>query len=109
MQFEKHGISFLDIPGFSFLSFDGDHDGEDIKALFKTRIAEADLLLMPEERQDVVQAAQGLFDDCIMLVGMLDRAVEQQRIKKKTPFVLICIVRVMIVFLYGWAKFGYGH
>lgn len=59
--------------GFTFLSFDGKEDGEDTKALFKLRLAEAETSLTMEEKQDVVEAAKGLFEDLVGLVQLLDR------------------------------------
>ena len=64
--------------GFSFLSFDGHEDGEDLKMHFKARLAEAEALLTAQEREEIVAAAQGLFEDCIALVHLLDREIEQQ-------------------------------
>ncbi|KAK1030539.1 hypothetical protein LTR33_017079, partial [Friedmanniomyces endolithicus] len=57
----------------SFLSFDGDEDGEDLKRGFKAGLARAEELLSPQERQEVVEEAQALFDRCIALVAVLDR------------------------------------
>lgn len=63
----------LSYPGFEFLSFEGEEDGEDIKSLFKARLAEAETLLTPDEKRDVVEAAKDLFGDLICVVQLLDR------------------------------------
>lgn len=70
------------LPGFTFLYFEGDHDGEDIKAEFKARLAGVEADFTQEERQEIIEAAQGLFDDCVALVGMLDGIVGGQVVKK---------------------------
>ncbi|KAK1821791.1 hypothetical protein LTR12_003840 [Friedmanniomyces endolithicus] len=62
----------------SFLSFDGDEDGEDLKRGFKAGLARAEVLLSPQERQEAVEEAQALFDRCIALVAVLDRKVRWQ-------------------------------
>ena len=106
-QVEKNNISLLELPGFSFLSFDGEQDGEDMKALFKARLAEAETLLTYQERQDVVLAARELFNDCIALVEMLDREVWWQRLWSRMPSTLLSTLGVLVVFLWCHAKFGY--
>lgn len=63
------------MSGFSFLAFDDGLDGASIKAEFKLRLAEAEALLDERERRDVVAAAKTLFQDCIALVGILDREI----------------------------------
>jgi hypothetical protein len=63
----------LNTPGFTFLSFNGEEDGEDIKNLFKIHLAEAETLLTPQEKQQIVARAEAIFDDCIGLVHELDR------------------------------------
>lgn len=86
--------------GFSFLSFDGDQDGEDIKALFKTRLAEAETLLTGEQKQDIVDVAQQLFERCNKLVGELDVMVTRDRVPTwilPTCFVLF----LMLLFVCG--------
>lgn len=72
---------YTELPGFSFLSFDGTEDGEDIKREFKSRLAQAETLLTDDERHEVVDAAQQLFGRCIAMIGELDREVE----RLKTP------------------------
>jgi len=59
-------------PGVSFLCFDGDRDGEDIKIDFKTRLAKADEMLTPEEKEEVIAEAKTIFTNCIGLVEALD-------------------------------------
>lgn len=69
------------LPGFSFLSFTGMQDGEEIKAAFKSRLAEAETLLTDEEKQDIIDVSQQLFDRSILLVNELDRAVLKHRVR----------------------------
>ncbi|KAF2759176.1 heme oxygenase-like protein [Pseudovirgaria hyperparasitica] len=58
--------------GLSFWNFDGDADGEDIKAAFKERLANADALITPDERADIIAEAQIIFGFCEDLVEELD-------------------------------------
>lgn len=96
------------LPGFSFLSFEGDQDGEDIKAEFKTRLAEAETMLTAEERQDVVQAAQELFEQCIGLVGELDRKVARQKVDLLALIALmLALLLVAMLGLYWFDNYGY--
>ncbi|KAI9698638.1 MAG: heme oxygenase [Candelina mexicana] len=59
-------------PGLAFFHFDGIHDGEDIKAEFKQRLAEVEVLLTPQEKDDVVAEALNIFRHIILLVEELD-------------------------------------
>jgi len=59
--------------GLQFFHFDGEEDGEDIKREFKTRFAEADILLSEGEKDDIIQEAQHIFIYMIEMVGELDR------------------------------------
>ncbi len=65
--------------GYSFLSFDGEADGEDIKADFKQRLACVEDVLSPEERRDVVAEAQQVFRFSILLVREIDEYVVRTR------------------------------
>lgn len=58
--------------GLSFFHFDGNEDGEDIKASFKSRLWAADSILTLEEREDVTQEAKTIFQLCEALVTELD-------------------------------------
>ncbi|KAI9845518.1 MAG: heme oxygenase [Sclerophora amabilis] len=60
---------------FSFLQFEGACDGEDIKAAFKTGIAEVEHLLSTEERECIIAEAGRIFRFCIALVDELDTIV----------------------------------
>jgi len=60
------------LPGLSFFSFPGDSDGEDLKTLFKSRIAEAEILLTAGEKDDIVLEAQHIFTYMLRLVNQLD-------------------------------------
>ncbi|OQO14754.1 hypothetical protein B0A48_00136 [Cryoendolithus antarcticus] len=72
--------SFSDLsrPGYTFLSFDGKSDGEDIKADFKTRLTEGDALLSEDERREAVEAADELFRLCVDIVTALDEEVRER-------------------------------
>ncbi|KAK0124241.1 heme oxygenase [Cadophora gregata] len=63
------------VPGLSFFSFTGDSDGEDLKTLFKSRIAEAEVLLTVGEKDDIVLEAQHIFTYMLQLVNQLDAVV----------------------------------
>jgi len=96
------------LPGFSFLSFEGEQDGEDIKAEFKSRLAETEALLTENERQDVIEAAQELFDHCIRLVGDLDKSVARQRATSiVAPALLLTLLFVLVLGLYWFDNYGY--
>lgn len=58
--------------GLSFLHFEGEEDGEDIKAEFKRRLAAAEEIFDEEQRQNIVEEAKTIFTNCISLVGGLD-------------------------------------
>ncbi|KAL1619823.1 hypothetical protein SLS54_006421 [Diplodia seriata] len=72
------GIAFdtLGERGLAFFSFDGDADGEDVKAAFKARLAEAEALLDEGQRRDVVEEAQRIFEWSIALVEELDELLD---------------------------------
>ncbi|OQO14430.1 hypothetical protein B0A48_01307 [Cryoendolithus antarcticus] len=72
--------SFSDLsrPGYTFLSFDGDDNGEAIKVEFKARLAEGDALLTVEERREAVEAADELFGLCIDIVSALDEEAKER-------------------------------
>lgn len=86
----------LGMPGFSFLSFDGEEDGEDLKTEYKRRLAEGEDLLNVQERQDIVEASQELFEICISIVKKLDLEIRRQEIASRlmsagsVVFVVIC-------------------
>ena len=102
MEFDKHDLQQLQLPGFSFLSFDGEGDGEDIKALLKGRLAEAETLLTPYERNDVICCATGLFVRCIQLVHMIDRAVWWQEVWGWIRLGLLWMGGGVVLFLVYW-------
>lgn len=86
----------------AFLSFNGDDDGEDLKTVFKVRLAYIDMLPTSKDREDIVLAAQGLFDDCIALVGMLNRAVWWYKMRARLhqpPIVTVLLLAILIVML----------
>ncbi|KAF2126967.1 heme oxygenase-like protein [Dothidotthia symphoricarpi CBS 119687] len=61
--------------GLSFWHFPGAHDGEDIKADFKTRLGAAEALFTPDERVDIIEEAKAIFHLCAGLVQELDELV----------------------------------
>ncbi|KAI7687800.1 hypothetical protein KC322_g12277 [Hortaea werneckii] len=100
-------IKKLEIPGFTFLSFDSEQDGEEMKAEFKSRLAETEVLLTDEERQEVIAAAQGLFDDCIGLVHELDMVVAKKKIASIVlPAVVLMLLLALMSLLYWADKHG---
>ncbi|KAH9844591.1 Heme oxygenase [Teratosphaeria destructans] len=93
------------MPGFSFLSFEGNQDGEDVKADFKSRLVEAEELLTAKEREEVVQAAQALFEECIELVKDIDRRIVTQSF---VPLLgIAALLAALLVMLLGF--YWYDH
>lgn len=82
-------------PGFTFLSFDGNQDGEDIKSAFKAHLAGMETILTEAERQDVIVAAQNLFEHCIELVGTLDQKVIRQQRCRHLATAFFCVMAVV--------------
>ncbi|KAF2203269.1 heme oxygenase-like protein [Delitschia confertaspora ATCC 74209] len=62
----------LEEKGLALWHFDGDDDGEDIKAEFKRRLEAAETLFTPEERQDAIDEARNIFKYSVELVQELD-------------------------------------
>ncbi len=77
--------SASDHPGFSFLYFPGDEDGEDIKREFRASLAEVETLLTPKERDDVVAESLHIFRFCILLVEALDQLHNTPDIPRSLP------------------------
>ncbi|RMZ01617.1 hypothetical protein D0860_07544 [Hortaea werneckii] len=97
----------LEIPGFTFLSFDSEQDGEEMKAEFKSRLAETEVLLTDDERQEIIAAAQGLFYDCIGLVHELDTVVVKKKIASIVlPAAVLTLLLALMTFLYWADKHG---
>ncbi|KAK7730015.1 hypothetical protein SLS57_001674 [Botryosphaeria dothidea] len=67
-------VSFEELGrrGLGFFSFDGERDGEDVKAAFKARLEEAEGVLSEAQRREVVEEAQTIFEWSIGLVEELD-------------------------------------
>lgn len=98
LQIEKsEHSSLLEMPGFSFLSFDGDQDGEELKALFKTRLAEAEQILTEEEKLEVIDVAKELFDRCVLLVTELDRKVSKQHMLSWLPTTTVVVLFAIVL------------
>ncbi|KAK3614450.1 hypothetical protein LTR56_027245 [Elasticomyces elasticus] len=87
----------------AFLSFDGDEDGEDVKRDFKARLLRAEDLMTKQERQDVIEEAQRLFDRCIAVVYELDRQVRWQYTRRVATRAVaaLCVVALFFCFLDG--------
>lgn len=73
---EKPSQAPLQERGMALWNFDGGSDGEDIKAEFKRKLAEADTLLTVEQRQDIVDEAKAIFKFSALLVEELDEKLE---------------------------------
>lgn len=93
----------LGMPGFSFLSFDGEQDGEDIKVEYKKRLAEGESLLSAQEREDITQASQELFERCIQIVKKLDVEVRKQHIMSQ--LLPVAFVAALIFFALAYYRF----
>lgn len=79
---EEEQVS-LEEKGLSFWNFDGEHDGEDIKAEFKRRLAAAEQLFTPDERIDVIEEAKEIFRLSATLVDELDEKLGTDNEKLK--------------------------
>jgi heme oxygenase len=95
----------LGMPSFSFLSFDGDEDGEDIKVEYKKRLAEGENLLSAQEREDITEASQELFERCIEIVKKLDTEVRRQHVMSQ----LLPVALVVAVLLFALAYYRLRH
>ena len=71
-ELDRDGEGGLKDRGLSFWHFPGNQDGEDIKALFKARLADAEELFTPDERVDIIEEAKSIFALCASLVDELD-------------------------------------
>ena len=91
----------LGMPGFSFLSFDGEEDGEDIKVEYKKRLAEGEDLLSVEEREDITEASKELFERCIEIVKKLDVEVRRQHVRSR----VLPVALMAVVFLFALAYY----
>jgi heme oxygenase len=91
----------LGMPGFSFLSFDGEQDGEDIKVEYKKRLAEGENLLSAEEREDITAASQELFERCIQIVKKLDVEVRKQHVRSQ----ILPVALTAVFFLFALAYY----
>jgi heme oxygenase len=65
----------LEDRGLSLWHFPGEHDGEDIKAEFKTRLLGAETLFSPDERVDIIEETKDIFRLCASLVDELDEMI----------------------------------
>jgi heme oxygenase len=92
----------LGMPGFSFLSFEGEEDGEDIKVEYKKRLAEGEGLLTTQEREDIMEASQELFERCIGVVKKLDVEVRRQQVVSQ--LVSVAVVVAVVLFALGYYR-----
>jgi heme oxygenase len=90
----------LGMPGFSFLSFDGEEDGEDIKVEYKKQLAEGESLLTVQEREDIMEASQELFERCIAIVKKLDIEVRRQQIVSQLVPVAVVVAVLIFALVY---------
>jgi len=95
----------LSMPGFSFLSFNGDEDGEDIKVEYKKRLALGEHIVSDQEREEIMQAAQELFERCISIVHKLDEEVRKQEMISR----LLPLALVTAVVTFALAYYSYRH
>jgi heme oxygenase len=79
------GDAPLSERGLSLWNFDGEQDGEDIKAEFKARLAEADIFFTDEERVDVIEEAKQIFVRSAQLVEELDELLGTDMEALKRP------------------------
>lgn len=86
----------LGMPGFSFLSFDGEEDGEDVKAEYKRRLDEGEALLSAREREDVMEASRELFEMCIGIVRKLDVEVRRREVVRRIAPVGLAVVVLLL-------------
>ncbi|KAK3327916.1 hypothetical protein B0T19DRAFT_177448 [Cercophora scortea] len=73
--------SSQETPSFGsleFFRFATPMDGEDLKTEFKRRLIESESLLTEGEREDIVQEAQCIFDNMILLITQLDGVFENR-------------------------------
>ena len=68
---EVMGEADVDAP-LQFWCFDGDSDGEDLKADFKARFAEVEVLLTDNERSDIITEAVEIMTGLIAVVRELE-------------------------------------
>lgn len=63
--------------GLSLWFFDGEQDGEDIKAEFKRRLNNGEHVLTPAQRDDIILESQDIFDRFKAMVDDLDASFSQ--------------------------------
>ncbi|KXT12576.1 hypothetical protein AC579_2104 [Pseudocercospora musae] len=90
--------ALLHLPGFTFLSFPGHDDGEDLKTAFKARLAEGDTLLTESEKEEILDVSRQIFDKCIGLVNDLDRMVWRAQIFNRV-LPALGLVSILLVYL----------
>ena len=71
----------------NYWTFDGDQDGEDIKADFKRRFADIAACLTEKEQEDVIQEAVFVMESMLEVVTEVADAVSMQRTAAiKSPY-----------------------
>lgn len=73
---DAHMRGPLQEKGLALWNFDGDCDGEDIKAEFKSRLAGVENLLSLEQRQEIIEEAKEIFRFSAVLVDELDEKLQ---------------------------------
>lgn len=109
----------LETAGFSFLCFDDGKDGTQIKAEFKSRLADGEGLLSEKERQDIIHASVLLFDDCVALVRALDGDILPRKARwtwtrRAALTVAICALIAGMLWAVGYLRWSgiavdFGH
>jgi heme oxygenase len=69
---EKGVVVPLEEQGLALWNFEGDSDGEDIKAEFKRRLLDAEVLFADDERLDIIEEAKQIFNFSAKVVEELD-------------------------------------
>ena len=75
---EKAGSIHIDEAALSFWNFEGEEDGEDVKAEFKQRFTEIEGWLTGEERDEVVQEAVFIMDSLMGVVTAIAETVGRE-------------------------------
>lgn len=72
-------------PGLALWSFEGEQDGEDIKAEFKRRLNDGERILTPAQRDDIILESQDIFDRFKAMVEDLDAAASKAVVSVQAP------------------------
>jgi hypothetical protein len=72
---------------------------------YKRRLAEGENIISPQEREEIMQAAQELFERCISIVLKLDEEVRKQELMKR----ILPLAFVAAVVTFALAYYRYRH